>query len=417
MYLSLSNQGLIEAGALSLMGASVKDGSAIGKFGSGFKYALATLIRNGIEVRIFSGLSEIRLETRKETFRATEFDVLWIDGERTSITTQTGREWAVRDAIREIWSNAIDEGQASVIKECSPSPKADRTTVSIAFTPDIQAMYENWELYFCHSVPALHANGCGRILSQPVPNYFRRGIWICEDREEPPLFSYDFRDIELPESRKIKSHSTSYEVYNILSDCGDKKIFENILTKIDAECMEWFALAYWGLGRAGQMALEAAFLERWDYFGNLRFKDRITTSGQRILWVSDRRAETLHKLGFKNIADETDFSETFTVRPWPIGYRERLTQPLATLAAVGVDLSPFKIEYIDFHGDTDSPIALAHKGRCLLTAKAFEVHPHMLMKALVEEWTHLEHKVADRTVAQQHVYLDLIVSLIERNKS
>ena len=45
-YLVIRNAGEIEPGALSLMGASTKDSEEhIGKFGSGFKYAIATLLR------------------------------------------------------------------------------------------------------------------------------------------------------------------------------------------------------------------------------------------------------------------------------------------------------------------------------------------------------------------------------------
>jgi len=56
-YLKIQSKGEIETEALSLMGASTKkeDFNTIGKYGSGGKYSISSLIRNGIDFKIFSG--------------------------------------------------------------------------------------------------------------------------------------------------------------------------------------------------------------------------------------------------------------------------------------------------------------------------------------------------------------------------
>ena len=60
MYLKISNKGNIDINAFRLMGASTKRGSdKIGFFGSGLKYGISTLLREGIGLRVFSGIEEI----------------------------------------------------------------------------------------------------------------------------------------------------------------------------------------------------------------------------------------------------------------------------------------------------------------------------------------------------------------------
>ena len=415
MYLQISNRGLVEPGALSLMGASVKDGDAIGKFGSGFKYALATLIRNGLEVRIFSGLREITLETRPETFREREFQVLWVDGVRTAITTETGKEWHVRDAIRELWSNALDEAEARREVSDKIIPHTERTVIAIEASGDVNKMVMNWEMFFAHQVRALHENIEGRIIDQPTTNFFRRGVWICEDRETVGLFSYDFKDILLPESRKIATSSCLYSLLQVLRNCPVETVWKRLLENRNPKLAEWRALANWSIvGYTGQKEFLRVFKQSYDCYGSKRLQSRVKTKDLRILWLNDEFSSIFNRLDVPNIMSFQEHSEEFEVLEWPIGFEEQLEPAIAKLAKVGVNIGDFPIRYCRFF-EGDSPIAVAYKGTCYLTDKAFSCEKEMLMKALIEEWTHLQHNVLDHTVAQQHVYLNLIVSLIERN--
>ena len=88
-YLRIKNNGLIDPLALTLVGASTKrnDETKIGQFGSGNKFAMAYLIRNGYEVQIYAGKRNIAIETVDETFRGIDFKIIKIDGRETSITT------------------------------------------------------------------------------------------------------------------------------------------------------------------------------------------------------------------------------------------------------------------------------------------------------------------------------------------
>ncbi len=73
-YMKFENTGEIEVQALTLLGASVKIGGGvkIGKFGTGFKFALAYFLRNEYDIRIFSGNTEIKIDTVNDNFRSRE---------------------------------------------------------------------------------------------------------------------------------------------------------------------------------------------------------------------------------------------------------------------------------------------------------------------------------------------------------
>lgn len=417
--LYISNKGLVETGALTLLGASVKDAAQIGKFGSGFKYALATLLRNNIEFRVWSGTREIKITTRVETFRDKQFDIIYVDGERTSITTATGPEWKVSDAIREIWSNAVDEGEARHASYIAPMH--GYTTLAIGDHFEIEAMIRDWEMYFVYGVTALHSNDHGRILRQQVPNYFRRGVWICEDREKTGIFSYDFVNIELPESRKIKSSSTTLAVYYTLAECNEPEVWKAILDCHNEDRMEWSALSYYNMGSyyPGYTTLHEVFNQRFNYIGHEKNRDRLASSvaGLKIYWCSGKIYRALDQMQIPSIERKTDFNSAFTIVPWPIGYEAKARAAVAALASFGIDYSKFAIKFAQYENEGEKPplaIALRSSKTCVLFDGAFTAHPDMLTKAFVEEWTHLQHDVTDGSVQQQHVYLDLIVQLIKK---
>lgn len=103
-YLKISNKGILDVEALTLLGASSKrgDNTKIGQYGSGNKYSLAYLLRNNYEVTIMAGNFQVFLTTKRKKFRDKEFDIILVDGRETSITTEFGKDWNLGQAIREL---------------------------------------------------------------------------------------------------------------------------------------------------------------------------------------------------------------------------------------------------------------------------------------------------------------------------
>ena len=72
--ISFQNNGLIDIAAVTTMGVSVKEGDgAIGYFGTGLKFAIATILREGGEVTLWRGLEKHIFTATLLTVRGEDF--------------------------------------------------------------------------------------------------------------------------------------------------------------------------------------------------------------------------------------------------------------------------------------------------------------------------------------------------------
>lgn len=152
-YLILKSNGELEPNALILMGASTKrdDEGKIGMFGTGNKYALAYLLRNNYDLKIFSGEKPIEIMTEVVTLKDHSYKQVYINEQPTSITTELGKDWELWNAIRELYSNAVDEGILSfdlVDEKDIPVPSPESTQIVIKADDNLQKLYKEKEKYF-----------------------------------------------------------------------------------------------------------------------------------------------------------------------------------------------------------------------------------------------------------------------------
>lgn len=244
MYLKIKNSGLIESGALSLIGASDKRGSEkIGQFGSGNKYALAYMLRNNWNFRVFSGTREVEVTTKEEKFRDHSFNVIYIDGEKTSITTEMGGvDWEPWSVVREIYSNAIDEGGEGIEEVSSISPEEGKTHFYIGRNKDIVNILSDFDKYFRVSRKRVLAEtSYGAVLSKAYtePCVYRKGI-RCSNLLGSSVFDYDFTKVPINESRVVTSGWTLCEhVWKIIFELGDKELIMTALkASVDSKNLE-----------------------------------------------------------------------------------------------------------------------------------------------------------------------------------
>ena len=250
-YILIQNRGEFDPLGLELLGASTKrdNPSQIGLFGSGFKYALAWLLRNNQPPRIFSGTTEVHVSTEPVTFRGQDFTRIFINGRPTSLTTDTGPRWQAPAVVREIWANALDEGEAEIVSNPSTIKGAPGLTrVYLEATPEIAEVFDHWDQYFADRMPAIHTNRYGRVLDpSDVPtNIYVRGVWATAlfGRFR---FSYDLIDDGglLNEERQLADSPQFCRVFRgLLSHIDRASILKELLLaegSIELATLKWLS--------------------------------------------------------------------------------------------------------------------------------------------------------------------------------
>jgi hypothetical protein len=253
-YLLIANKGRLEPEALTLIGASTKRGnkSKIGQFGSGNKYALAYLLKHNYEVQIFSGSEEIKIDLATKVFREHEFQVLVINGKETSITLDFGYKWTLWQAIRELYSNALDEGLISfgfsegewgIIPEYQPKEieainenLPEITAILIKSTDELEDLMFNIHDYIATGNEVLFECSEGKIYRKHNSKacIYYRGI-RCYETQKESIFDYDFNNVEIGEDRLIKySWSLPEEMWKILFKCNNHVVLRTLLQEIQA---------------------------------------------------------------------------------------------------------------------------------------------------------------------------------------
>ena len=236
-YLKIKSKGEIEVGAFTLIGASTKRGSdgLIGKYGSGACYSIASLMRNNLLFNVFSGEEEIKFTSKKQNFRATNFDVICVNGVETSLTTTMGgEEWDDSFSyIREIYSNALDEDSDAAL-ELTEDVQGEEgyTTFFIQATKEVTDFYNNVFNYFCTNNPnVLYSSNLGSIYPAEDSNIrlFRKGILCYKNPKEKALFHYN-GDFKINESRVLSDEwDARYKVGQIWQTCTDEKLIRQLL--------------------------------------------------------------------------------------------------------------------------------------------------------------------------------------------
>ena len=138
------NSTALDPKAFRLMGISVKEEDSIGLFGTGLKYAIATILRLGDSIEIESNGETFKFGKTKTDFRGEELDVVTCNGEELAFTTSLGKLWEPWMAYRELFSNALDEGGGATDGEIDAITKI---RVSGSVIPAVHAEKDKYFLF------------------------------------------------------------------------------------------------------------------------------------------------------------------------------------------------------------------------------------------------------------------------------
>lgn len=200
--LRFSNTDPIDLDAITTMGVSVKTGdSPIGFFGTGLKYAIATLLRTGHKVKLIRAGKTYNFSGRKQSIRDQEFNVVYMGNTKLGFTTELGVNWTPLEAYRELASNCMDEGGTIGYGPADPG----HSTVFEIRGNGIEEARSHHNKMFLSTRPRV--NGLRAEIHDPGhdPNVlYYRGV-VALVGAMPFLYTYNITEgIELTEDRTIK---------------------------------------------------------------------------------------------------------------------------------------------------------------------------------------------------------------------
>lgn len=211
---------LIDMRAFTHFGVNAKqNANPIGYFGTGLKYALAVLCREGAKsITIRRGPDTYAVRSMSGRMRDKEFEFIHLVHLETGnvielpFTTELGKNWALWMAFRELYSNTLDE-QGQVESGKGVPPRLDYSTIISVDSEAFDEIWNNRSEYFLttHAAPLLRIRDIEIYPKLTRDNaVFMRGIRVAQlDRDM--LFTYNLtKSFPLTEDRFLRDMSDFY---------------------------------------------------------------------------------------------------------------------------------------------------------------------------------------------------------------
>ena len=229
MTIVFHNDGLLDLAAVTTMGVSVKRPGSFGRFGTGLKYSIATILRGGGEITMWVGRDWYNFTTVKQTIRDEEFDIVCMNEQPIGFTTRLGRDWQPWMVLRELGCNARDEGGSFDLLNDENARQfncADDATLIFVVWKDLDDAYAERASLFLEGDP-IYQDERVRVFAQMSPYLYHRGVRVF-NLPKPSIMTYDIlTEQALTEDRTLASH---YE--------ADRIVKETILRMHDRTAIE-----------------------------------------------------------------------------------------------------------------------------------------------------------------------------------
>jgi hypothetical protein len=377
--LYFGNNGAFDIRAMLTFGVSAKENAdAIGYFGTGFKYAVAIILRLGGAITVRTGAETLVFTASRETIRGKDFDIVKCNGIDAGFTTRLGINWQPWQAFRELWCNAKDEGG-----ECGTEPMTCDTVVEVN-CEEIARAYQNREQFFIDGEPAIAHESC-EIYNKPSQYIFYRGVAV-RDTGKAALLSYNIRDkIDLTEDRTA---AYSYQI--------DSAIRRSVQSMSD-----------------GKMLRRIITAPRDSYEHDMNFYEHNATSAE---FVDNVRQLIACGIDCNESARQVVAKLDDKAGNWPevdlsSVQHKMLERARAVLKRVDIDTELFPLRIVNGLGE--GVMGRAIEGTMYLSLLPFNMGTKQVASTIMEEWVHCKHGVADFDRNMQNWLFDKILSLAE----
>lgn len=386
--ISFQNAGLIPLEAITTMGVNAKEGdNPIGYFGTGLKYAIASLLRMGESITIFRGLERISFGLQVSDIRGKSFQIVTMTRgdsppQALGFTTHMGINWEPWMVFREIYSNMLDEG--GIHKTGRLAPREGHTTIMVAGN-EFSKAYSQRSQIFLESKPIFE--GLSAEIHEGSGEYlYYRGVRVVK-LQRKAKFNYNITaDLKLTEDRTpaIAYQPLDY-IAETLGHCEDRAIVLKAFKLMPLQSVPHFETTDLSVG---SYQMTEGFAE-------------IIYAQAKISMLSIN--EALYNAAQRKLKREIEFD------PYIPNSRETqmLSDAQATLESLGYPIN-HEIKIVqnlggEVHG-------LAKDGVIYISRTAFNRGDNWLIGTLFEEELHLSRGLDDCTRPMQNFLIDQLIS-------
>ena len=399
-WIVFQNEGEVDINALVTLGVNVKPkAQSIGHFGTGFKYALATIIRYGGEIIVQSAGKHYAFGGKNIEIRGKEFTLVCLCHEHQwrdlGFTTELGKDWETWQSFRELYCNALDEngsvGALEAEESAWPALEGDGTFIMVKGA-GFDAIYRNMSRWFIlpEDIPVGVTSYAEAYPAEGMDNHaiFYRGV-NAGKFEKPSMFRWNIKQgMILTEDRTIK--------YPFMT-------------------IQAIRSAVVG-GTLGRPMMEAIVCARDEFAeSTIDFSEASEPSEEFMLMCRELR-ETSHKPYNISILDlmRKQGLSLGTFRPIapPEADKNMLTECIELLKAAGFRVDDFPIHVVSTLGQ--NILGEAVERQIFLSTRAFAQGKRRLLGTILEEYLHLQYGFADYSLGMQDHLVDLCAQFIER---
>lgn len=379
--ITFENKGEIDPRTIKTMGVNVKTSdSPIGFFGTGLKYAIATLLRNRCQITIWSGTDCYEFSSMSTKIRGQDFDVVVMNGDELGFTTNLGRKWEMWMAYRELYSNCLDEGGETTTE--SSLPEKGKTMIQVTGSA-FETVHHDRHLYFISSLPIM--TGEKADIHQSVEGgLFYRTVRVATVSS---LYSYNLNAAcDLTEDRTLKYGSEAkWHVQDAVARCHDKDIIQDILT-----------------------AKQGSFETELEFTNAKIFSPAFKEVAESLIASGNARMNSTAKASMKHILldrlDEGDVELTDMEKI-------QFSRAVEFCKLIGFNVTKYPVL---FCSDLGAGIhGLAKNRKIYIDEECFRMGTKYLAQTLIEEFVHLSKGYDDETREMQNYLFETVTHLGE----
>lgn len=375
------NTEAIDINSIAIMGVSVKTGdSPIGFFGTGLKFAIATLLRNGCKITLIRNGEKIPFSVVNEEIRGETFERVVMADERLGFTTKLGRTWEPWQAYRELYCNCLDEGGQIT----TTAPVGEWGTIFLVEGEAIENCHRNKREIFLDTPPAASDAYCEIHVGSTISAFYR-GV-KAHKHQMPALFTYNIKAaLNLTEDRTVKeTYWLNHYIGRLIPTIDDEDIIEQIVLAGNGTFEQRLDLDH--AVKPSQAFMRVCYRNRHNAHAN-----------QSAIKLWEKNAET--RLTYEQV--EIDSYEE-TILSQAVILLDRLQCPIE------------RDDFIVVSNLGENIYGMVRANQILIAKRTFDMGHRFLASTLYEEWLHKSEHFEDESRDLQNFLFEKLFSMTER---